>query len=234
MSELIATDRQLLQQDAIVELFEIDVTKYGSGILRFSPSSVAGVDIVFNGQTYVSAPVEAEGFEVASGGTLPRPTMRVAVGDTAFLSILIGSDDLIGCPVTRTRTYRKYLDDGDMPNPTATFPIDYYLVNKKAEQTRHTLTLELTPRMDQEGRMVPALQVLRDTCTHRFRQWTGAAWDYSGVTCPYTGPTLFDISGSVTTDEYQAQCGRKVDDCSRHFGSNAVLPFRGFPGVGRI
>lgn len=234
MTGIIATDQQQLTQGTIVELFEIDATRYGNGILRFTPTSNAGASLFFNGYEYVAAPVKADGFEWKSGGTLPRPSLAIASGDPAFLSLVMGTDDLTGCPVTRTRTYRKYLDDGSDPNPTSTFPVDHYVINQKTEQSRYSFVFELTPEMDQEGRLVPALQVLRDTCRHTFRKWDGANWDYTGVTCPYTGSGLYDIYGNTTTDESQAQCGKKLSDCVLHFGENAVLPMRAFPGVARF
>jgi hypothetical protein len=35
-------------------------------------------DIVFDGDTYVRLPIQAEGFEYSNTGTLPRPTLTVA------------------------------------------------------------------------------------------------------------------------------------------------------------
>lgn len=234
MSQIIATDRQRLEQDILVEMFELDVTKYGSGILRFSPTSIGGQAIVFNGYTYSPIPIQAEGFQWNGSGTLPQPTLTIGVKDMAFFSLIAESKDLVGCDITRVRTYRKYLDDGSHPNPTAQFAPDHYRVNKKTQQTRNTLVFELTPKSDQEGRMVPALQVIRDTCRHRFRRWNGSSWDYTGVTCPYAGSAMFDENGLTTQDPFKAHCGRRLSDCTKHFGQHAVLPFRGFPGVGRI
>lgn len=234
MSQLIATDQQMLEQDIRVEMFEVDVVKFNAGILRFSPSSVDGNPIVFNGHTYMPIPIKAEGFQWSGSGSLPQPTLTLTTKDMAFLSLLVETKDLVGCEVTRLRTYRKYLDDGSNPNPTAMFSPEVYTINRKASQTRHTLVFELTPKMDQEGKMIPALQVIRDTCRHRFRKWNGHVWDYTGVTCPYTGGRMFDEFGLEVSDPTKAHCGRRLSDCTKHFGEGAVLPFRGFPGVGRV
>lgn len=234
MSNLIATDAQMLSSDQLVELFEIDASAHGAGILRFTATSIKGAPVKFNGLSYLPVPIQAKGFEWSGSGTLPRPTLEMTVPDTSFISLLVSSADLVGCPVKRIRTRRKYLDDGTNPNPTATYPAEHYSINRKTEQSRYTLAFELTPKMDQEGRRVPALQIIRDTCRHSFRKWNGYEWDYTGVTCPYAGDEMYDANGLATPDPKVAQCGKRLSDCSVHFGKNNVLPFRGFPGVGRI
>lgn len=234
MTGIIATDAQLLTQDARVEMFELDLTHLGGEILRFCPTSVAGVPVTFNTYVYQPYPIQAEGFSWSGSGTLARPTLSIGVKDMAFMSLIMSTEDLVGAEVRRLRTYRKYLDDGAFPNPTAMFPMEVYRVNKKAQQTKNVLVFELTPKMDQEGRMIPALQVIRDTCRHRFRKWNGAAWDYTGVTCPYAGEEMYDVNDLQTLDPYQGQCGHKLSSCSVHFGPDAVLPIRAFPGVGRV
>lgn len=229
----ISADIQKLDQDAIVEMFELDATAFGDGILRFSPTSVDGQPIRFNGLEYRPVPIKAEGFIWSGAGTLPRPTLTIAARDLVFLSLVINADDLVGCPVIRRRTYRKYLDDGASPNPEAAFEPDHYVVERKASQKRTQIQFELSVKMDQQGRQIPARQVLRDACTHRFRYWTGSEWGYKGVTCPYTGDKMFKLNGEETSDPTKAKCGKRLSDCKKHFGATAVLPFYGFPGVGR-
>lgn len=234
MSQVIATDSQRLEQDARVEMFELDVIDFGAGVLRFSPTSVDGRPIQFDGYIYQPVPIKADGFRWSSSGALPQPTLSLAVSDMSFFSLLVQAKDLVGCEVKRIRTYRKYLDDGDSPNPTAMFAPEVYRINRKVQQVRNQLVFELTPKMDQEGKVIPALQVIRDTCRHRFRRWSGSEWDYSGVTCPYTGSAMFDERGLPTQDPTKARCGRRLSDCEKHFGATAVLPIWAFPGVGRI
>lgn len=237
MSQLIATDAQKLYQDTLVDLFILDTRAYeGGGLLRFTPTSDGGNSLWHDGHEYTSVPIQAEGFTWTSTGTLPRPTLTIAVQDISFLSLVLSSRDLLGCPVTRLRTYRKYLDDGSHPDPSATYPPDYFVINKKAEETRNKLSFELTPKSDQEGRKIPALQVIRDTCMHRFRQWDedAGAWDYAHATCPYAGEKMYNINGEETLDPTKARCGKRGSDCEAHFGKNATLPMWAFPGVARI
>lgn len=231
---LIATDIQGLVQDVVVTMFQIDATKVGEGLLCFSPTSNGGVPVVFGGVTYSALPITAEGFKWTGDGTLPRPTLSLAAKDLMFLSMVVNSGDLVGCPVTRLRTYAKYLDNGSSPNPQAMFLPENYVIERKSSQKRTLLQFELSVKMDQQGVMIPARQVLRDSCTHRFRYWANNRWNYTGVTCPYTGSAMYEPNGNPTTDPTKAKCGKRLRDCKTHFGQFAVLPYYGYPGVGRI
>lgn len=231
---LIATDVQSLTQDTVVTMFELDASRIGEGVMLFSPTSIGGAPIVFGGKSYQPFPIKADGFEWSGSGTLPRPTLTLASKDLMFLAMVVNSGDLVGCPVTRLRTYRKYLDDGATPNSQALFQPDYYVIERKTSQKRTLLQFELSVKMDQQGLMIPARQVLRDSCTHRFRYWANNQWNYTGVTCPYAGAAMYEPNGTVTADPTKAKCGKRLSDCKTHFGETAALPFYGYPGVGRI
>ncbi len=230
--EIIATDMQRLEQDAIVQVFEIDATQYGSEVMHFATAAVDGQPISFGGVQYLPFPIQAEGFEWNGQGTLPRPTLLLAAQDLAFLSLVMSANDLVGAPVRRKRTYRKHLDDGSDPDPEAMFPTDHYVIERKARQNRTQIQFELSVQMDQEGRMIPARQVLRDTCTHRYRWWDGAQYRYEGVTCPYAGTGEWTESGA-SADRGADRCGKRLSDCKLRFGVHGLLPFYGFPGVAR-
>lgn len=232
--ELIATDVQGLVQEPVVTMFQIDATKVGEGLLCFSPTSNNGVPIKFGGVEYPPLPIAADGFKWTGDGTLPRPTLTLAARDLMFLSMVVNSGDLVGCPVLRLRTYAKYLDDGRTPNPQAMFRPENYVIERKSSQKRTLLQFELSVKMDQQGIMLPARQALRDTCTHRFRYWANGQWNYTGVTCPYTGAAMYEPNGNQTSDPTKAKCGKKLSDCKKHIGQYATLPFYGYPGLGRI
>lgn len=229
---IIATDMQRLEQDAIVQMFEMDVTKFGGEIMRFATAAVDGQPINFGGEQFLPFPIQAEGFEWNGQGTLPRPTLMMSAMDLAFLSLVMSADDLVGAPVRRLRTYRKHLDDGSDPDPEALFPVDHYVIERKASQNRRQIQFELSVQMDQEGRMIPARQVLRDSCTHRYRWWDGKQYRYEGVTCPYAGSGQWSESGA-SADRGSDRCGKRLADCKLRFGQFGELPFYGFPGVGR-
>lgn len=234
--ELITTDAQRLTAEPIISLFEIDAKKYGETILRFTPSFIGEAmdSVSFGGNVYQTMAIEASGFEWNGTGSAARPTLSITPRDLLFLTLLTKTRDLTGCPVRRIRTHRKYLDDGASPNPAAHYPIDYYKVERKTTQHRNELTYELSTGLDQEGKQIPARQIIRDTCMHRFRYWANGRWNYEGVTCPYAGAAMYTRSGQPTTDPTKAQCGKHRSDCQLHFGKTAVLPMFAFPGVGRV
>lgn len=128
-----------LNPSAIVTFFEIDVTNvmdsnnisslgveadaYGvtqdvqDNILRFHNSiNVFNSFLKWQGNTYYPAPIQGEGFETSSRGTLPTPTLTIATqGSQKDLMGLLRHQirkfgDVVGAKVTRIRTFAKYLD----------------------------------------------------------------------------------------------------------------------------
>lgn len=110
----IVTDIQSLSPSALIELFVLDMSQSTGVVNNFlyfhaGTNQVSG-DIVWQGNTYIHLPIEAEGFSAGSNGSLPRPKIRLANIDGAFSQTLANYDDLIGCKISRKRTFAKYLD----------------------------------------------------------------------------------------------------------------------------
>ena len=233
MSELIYKEASKMQQDAIVEMFELDLQRLEMGVFRFSRSNTGSGNIMFNGSEYPPAPIEASGFVWDGAGTLPRPSLSMASKDLHFLNLVFDADDLVGMPVRRIKTFRKYLDDGTTPGTGVSFPVEEFVIERKSSQSRHSLTFELSTAMDQQGLKVPRLMVLRDSCVHTYRYWTGTTFQYKEVACPYTASIYFKKNGEPTTDPSEDACGKRLTDCKLRFGATSVLPRMAFPGVGR-
>lgn len=233
MTNIIATDAQRLEQDVMVDMFELDLREYGEGVLRFCPGSVDEMPAVFNGYTYYPVPVTAEGFKWDGQGTLPKPTLSLSTMDPTLSSMIRSADDLIGVPVRRIRTYRRYLDDGETPDPEAMYPVEEYAIERKSKHNSVQVEFELSVSMDQEGRMIPGRQVIRDSCTHTYRSWNGSEFVYRGVTCPFAESRYFKPNGDVTHIPSEDRCGKKLSDCERRYGKRP-LPFYGFPGAGQL
>jgi len=84
----IRSDIQKLDPGALVEMFVIEV---GGETLRFHAGvNELGNNIWWQSNEYTRFPIEASGFEVKSGGTLPRPKVRIA-NVTGLLSALVRS-----------------------------------------------------------------------------------------------------------------------------------------------
>ncbi|MES1927552.1 phage minor tail protein L [Salinisphaera sp. T31B1] len=227
-------DVQSLHQDAIVTLFVIDARRENAGILRFVPEAVDGGPALLDEYEYQPFPIAAEGFEWSGKGPLPQPTLSVSALSVSFLSLVIEADNLVGLPIQRHRIYRKHLDDGSDPDPESQFPVDYYVFEQKTTHTRTQLQFSLAVEMDQQGRQIPARQVLRDACTHIYRRWNAeaGAFDYTSATCPYSGSACFNRAGDSVPPAEDA-CGKRLSDCRLRFGQHGNLPTRAFPGVGR-
>lgn len=234
MSELIYKEAAKLEQDAIVTMFEIDLQHIGLGVFRFSSTNTGDGVVSFDGNEYPPAPITADGFAWDGVGTMPRPSLHVVAKDLYFLNLVVDADDLVGAPVRRIKTFRKYLDDGIAAGNSVSFPTDHFVIERKTSQNRHSLAFELSMALDQQGVQLPRLLVLRDSCVHRYRYWLGDRWQYREVSCPYVGDNYFKSNGEATINPAEDACGKRISDCKLRFGDDAVLPRLAFPGVGRL
>ena len=230
----LATSIQQAEIGAFVELFTLDVTSLGAGILYWTPSRPsADKPVTWRGETYTSVDIQADGFDLTAGGTLPRPRLTIGNADNLVGSLLSQYGDVLGCTVTRTRTLYEYLDDQLGADPDAAWPVDIYRVERKVSQNKMQVVLELATATDQAGVTMPGRVVLRDVCTLLYRRWGAGSFDYSRATCPYTGTDCFDRQGNNTTS-LNDSCGKRISDCKLRFGAHNELPYGGFPGVARI
>lgn len=229
--DLIHREAIKLTQDAIVEMYEIDLTPLGLDIVRFSPTG----PVSFGGVEYQSIPIEVSGFQWSSEGTMPRPTMKLVAPNLNFLQLLVDFNDLVGMEVKRIKTFRKFLDDGESPSPSTMFPVEAYLINQKTAQTALLLEFTLSSRLDLESMKLPRKLILRDACVQNYRVFRGGGFSYENVTCPYTGNNYFEADGTPTSDPRNDVCGKKLKDCKRRFGDDptVTLPMLAFPGVRR-
>lgn len=196
----------LLEPSSLITLFEIDASdlaldsgiisssQYDSGglIFRFHNNIKLGTSSIFwQGYEFIAAPIKAEGFEVASKGTLPTPKVSITSSEEGipFLALLKEKirqlDDLIGAKITRIRTFAKYLDaqnftnssvvEGFSPDPNVEFPRDVYYIDRKAAENKYIITFELASILDVQGLVLPTGTVLNDKCR----------WNYRGCGCFY-------------------------------------------------
>lgn len=112
----IETDVQKLEPGAIVELFELDLTPFGSDLLRFHAGTNGLLaNVTWNGNVYTRFPVAASGFEFTGQGQSPRPKLMVSNIAGAITALVLQYEDLVGAKVTRRRTLAKYLDAVNFP-----------------------------------------------------------------------------------------------------------------------
>tara|TARA_Y100000015_G_scaffold8868_2_gene8369 strand:- start:5080 stop:6117 length:1038 start_codon:yes stop_codon:yes gene_type:complete len=121
-----------------------------------------------------------------------------------------------------------------VPDPNAQFPQERWFIDRKASETRDTVTFELASKFDLAGQKLPRRQVIANVCQ----------WVYKSSECGYNpsvgpGKTIdgtnfrrFDVNNEGVTTDADDVCGKRIASCKCRFGDNAQLPFGSFPGAG--
>lgn len=222
--------------DALIALYELDLTSYDLGIARFTSSNTEKEMVTWNGEVYAPYPVEVTGFEWNGQSAPPTPTLKMSTVLPVLTALIIGGNDLIGSKFTRIRTFRRFLDDGEEPSLVDTFQMDEFRVNRKVAHNKIYAEFELSSVLDQQGVYLPKRQAIRDYCTFVYRRWDKVhlAFDYDPfIPCPYTGTLYFDVQGRDTTREND-RCSKTLSACRKRFGQYSSLPFLGFPGMSLV
>ena len=248
---LIPTEIQKLSPSAIIELFVLDLSDFATSNVGQDPNfyfhagvSEAKVDETGNssnkiyepvycqGQKYEAVPIEAEGFEVTTQGTLPRPTLKVANIDGLISAAIADYDDLVGCKITRKRTFKKFLDARNFASgvnadadPNQHFPDEVWYIEQKKTETKWMIEWELSSPLDLQGVELPRRQIIQNSC----------CWRYGSSECSYNKENAvvwYDKNDMRVYSKTQDVCGKRLSSCKLRFG-NGTLPFGGFPGANR-
>ena len=217
-----------LEPSAIIELFQLHLTAAVNGVdavyyFHAGTNAVSG-PIVFNNLSYTAIPIEVDGFEVTTKGTLPRPSMKIANAD-GFVTGLLNSYNPLQAEVKRIRTCKKFLDGESAADPTAMFnggPESWY-IDRVATENMQVVEFELVGKLDLTNLRLPARQVVEH-----------CPWIYKGTECGYKLPGnenkgRFDLNNNETNTAGD-QCAKNLKACElRHPGQ--LLPFGGFPGA---
>jgi len=194
-----------LSPSALLTMFEVDARNLAfdlglisdiendiSYIFRFHNNiKLGGSALYWNSNEYIAAPIEAEGFEISARGTLPRPLLRLTTSEEGIS--LLGSfklqlknlEELVGAKVTRIRTLAKYIDERNFQNilkpagwaadPNAEFSRDVFFIERKSNENKSSIELELSSILDLENINLPRRTVYSNTCS----------WVYRGCGCNY-------------------------------------------------
>ncbi len=194
-----------LSPSSLIQLFQIDIgfladerqldIDQQSRLFCFHNNTKLGTtDIYFQGIRYVLAPIQAQGFELSSRGTLPTPTLSMTVNDNGISSLALLKNeirsfgDIIGAKVIRKRTFAKFLDSqtypqGNVPldfdpNPHIEFPQDIYFINRKIRENKLSIEYELNSILDLEGIKLPKRPIIARTCPFAYRG-EGCLYEYA-------------------------------------------------------
>lgn len=218
------------QQDALVEMWEVDFRALGGEVFRFcNQVNELNQAVVWKGQEYTPYPISAEGFETTSQGAGNRPTLTVS----NLLGFVTGAADqynqLVGVDVVRRLTYAKFLDAANFKdgNPTADPNqeiIGKYVIEQMTSLTAERAVFELAAPSESDGSVIPSRIMMANTCI----------WQYRGEGCGYAGRAVADRLDMPTDDIKKDACSGTLTGCRARFGATAVLPFGGFPSADKV
>jgi lambda family phage minor tail protein L len=222
---------KLAGDSAWLELWTLDCTGIGGGIIYWTPGPLAGSPVVMDGITYAPLPIQGSGFEMNGQGPLPTPTLKVANVSNIPMALAISLGDLLGAIVTRVRTYQKYLDGQSQADPTQVSGQDVFRVERKAEANKNFIQWELAAFTDVQGRQVPYRVILQGACTQTYRVWDPTTNSFIQGTCPWTGTPYYDQTGTEQENPALDNCSRLLSTgCVLRFGATTPLPTWQFPG----
>ena len=229
---------QSLTPGDLVALYIIDLTPIGVNqqFAFTAEADKARGPVQFRGITYTPLDVKAEGFELTGQGAMPRPRITVSNATRLMSSASRLYQDLVRARLRRITTFAQFLDGAPSASAEAAWAEDVYRFDQKTRHTKRVIEWTLASDMDQEGRELPAREIVKTVCTWRYRRWdaTAGVFIYDRVKCPYTGGQSYDSDGNPTTPENDFP-SRHVETCCKvRFGQHAQLPFGGFPGVGSV
>jgi lambda family phage minor tail protein L len=229
----IAAELQALNPSAKVEFFVVDATAQGAPEAWYfhNGTNLLRQAVVWQGQAYAYAPIQAAGFELRADGPRPRPS--VAIGDVYGVvgALLRLYEDLAGARLLRRRTHVRYLDAVNFPggvnpsaDPTAEYREELWIFDRVRSRDGTAVVWELVSPLDLEDVMLPARQVRSSSCGSRYRS----------SECGYTGGPVAKEDDTATTNPLLDECSRSVAGCKLRFGANNELPIDFFPGAGVV
>lgn len=176
------------------------------GVLRFhnlninleSTSSLLANGQLFNqilwkGKRYLPFPIQTNGYEISTRGTLPKPKIlfsnqyQIPTYEVFFKTIkrsIKSIGDLIGLKVVRRRTFLKYLDainfksnggiiNDDLiqidPDPLAELPADVFFIERKISESKNILEYEMSSILDLENIKLPFRGMYSQSCSFEYR-----------------------------------------------------------------
>jgi len=223
---------QELSPGAIISLIEVDLTSLGDIVYRFhNGTNELKADVVWQGNTYTQFPIDLEGFETSTQGTLARPSLKIANVSGVIGALIKSVGDMIGGKITRKRTMVKYLDAinftggiNSTADPAVYFPDDIYFIDRKVSENKIFVEFELASSLDIQGIKLPRRQIIQNSCT----------WIYRSAECTYAGGAVADSNDNPTGDINLDVCGKRLGSCQLRFGTVNILPYGGFPGAGLL
>lgn len=235
LPELTLKELPKLEQEALIELWEIDLSHIHSSknpdlkgeIYRFHNGvSQTGQNIIWQGKEYQAYAIKADGFEISGQGPSNRPTLTISnlYGIITGVSAEFGQG--VGGKVTRRLVYAKFLDSVNFENgnPKADpmqESVSFFIIEQLKQLNDEVAVFELALPAETDNARIPLLMITSDTCV----------WPYRSPECGYTGGPVADEYDKPTDDPKKDKCSHCLRGCRLRWGEDAILPFGGFPSA---
>ncbi len=216
------TDLQSLAHDAQIELFTL--TGYNAQSRSESFRFCNHIGVTLGGIEYLPVACSIDGIQWTGEGSLPRPKLVVADTQKILSGIVYLYDGIEGSRLRVHRTLKRYLDGQEAADASAE-PIlaESFVVSQCTQEVPGVaMEFELCAPIDFIEESVPARPAS-----------ASCPWIYRQGECGYSGAARFTIDNKRTLNPKLDQCAKSVTSCALRFGRNSILPFGGFPGIGR-
>lgn len=220
-----------LEQDALLELWDIDLTRLTSvrgtqGIMYRLHNGVneKGESVVWKGQTYQPYPIKGSGFENSAKGTSNRPTLAISNLFGLVTGLVNDFEDCLGAVVCRRQVYAYNLDPINFPNnsnPKHNIHneiVKYYVIEQVESLGVDVVRFKLAIPTELDGLLLPARTMMANTCQFIYRS----------PECGYTGRPVADEKDQPTTDPKKDKCSKCLTGCAlrnntRNFGAYIAI-----------
>lgn len=147
---------------------------------------------------YYPFPIQAEGFEYSSAGTLPTPKLFISnfspdQSINSFYKYIRmqtqSLGEIVGAKFSRIKTFLKYLDGSNFSggfnpfNPNTgiyevELPRDIFYIDRKTLENKNTIEYELNSILDIENLTLPGRTILAKKCPFQYRG-EGCLYEYN-------------------------------------------------------
>lgn len=223
-----------LEQDTIIELYEIDLTKFktksgksGDIIRLCNGLNEKRENIVWLGNEYLAYPIQGSGFESKAQGASNRPKLAISNLFGLVTGMINDFGDCLTARVTRTKIYAKYLDpinfiSGVNPLHDKNMKVSqYYLIEQLDNLNRESATFTLVIPTELDGLVLPARSMMANTC----------GWVYRNPECGYTGRAVANEKDQPTSDPNEDKCSKCRTGCLMR---NNIRNFGGYIAINNL
>jgi lambda family phage minor tail protein L len=193
----------------------------------------------WQGNFYYPFPIQAEGFEYNSAGTLPTP--KLTIGNFSpdgsnnsfykYIRMQIQSlGDIVGSKFTRIKTFLKYIDGSNFSGNVNPFnpqtgiyevqlPSDIYYIDRKSLENKNIIQYELASILDVENITLPGRTILAKKCPFQYRG-EGCCYEYnSRLTALHSGVYAYVENSPISVKGLQTAPPVATDNNQLFIGS---------------